>query len=734
MESDPFPTQEVLAQAAWAQRVARAMVRDQHLAEDIAQDALEASLRRKTAPPGGLQAWLYGTLRNLRRQAARKEVNLRKRELSAIPAEPQAKPDELLERVEVQRAVIDAVIRLPEILRSALILRYYEDLSVREVARTLGVTEKAAELRIQRGIQQLRESFASRFGSSWILTVAPLLHSPAAAILATLVEIILMTAKSKYIVAGACALILMGAFVAFNGPDTDPVREFPGSSASTPMPPTATADIDREPALVATSAEGRFAEILAVDQFTKAPVDRVNVFVAQDGRESLLGFTNAEGAMRAHLPDSGGFTIRALAAGKAEWSRWFNGPAPESLLIELTAGLTIHGRVRTQDGLSAGPGIQVVAWAQDEFTTLATVQSWFDGEPASFPTALTDQNGEFVLNEVRAGVRYEICAGSNGLLARSAFAHGGDRGVTLALSTLYGAIVLIRTSEGLLPEMVFPFPGFSFTKAPDLFEADYSALRPHLLVAGVDVRNWLQHPEYDQAYFFLKTSYERNLGPLTYYLEFPGCEPEFSEIYVSRLADGISRCQLQLKPMSRSLGTIEFTFSGSTRSIKNPAGLFDPLASLYLTDSASQTCEYSVPDFDKPLQLTNLPHGDYSYLMILHNRILGDGPWAGSIHHQGAITTTDITVSQFGALNIKVLEANGEQRHSKRLIKLLPQFPGYKAIFNFQYPPFRIEGVPAGDYIVQVFSTGPKTVLAVESPIVTVRPGEVLEQALTLPD
>jgi len=45
-----------------------------------------------------------------------------------------------------------------------------------------------------------------------------------------------------------------------------------------------------------------------------------------------------------------------------------------------------------------------------------------------------------------------------------------------------------------------------------------------------------------------------------------------------------------------------------------------------------------------------------------------------------------------------------------------------------------MEGVPAGDYIVQVYSPAHKKGVAVESPIVTVRPGEVLEQTLTLPD
>lgn len=355
MDSERIEAQKVLEHAAWAQRVAKAMVRDEHLAEDLAQDALEAGLHRKTPPRGGLRAWLYGTLRNLRRQAARREGHQRRRELRAASTEPPATPDELLEKVEAQRAVSEAVIQLPEAMRSALILRYYEQLPVREVARLLQISEKAAESRIQRGLQQLRESFKSRLGASWAAAMAPLLRSSSVAVTATLA----MTAKSKLIAAGACALILLGAFAAFERlrPDLGS-----GPSERTAAGPAAQAEADLLEASAAPSAGARSgadpirtpaqagARLRVLDD-AGAPVAgaRFAVFLA-GAREALANGVTEEDGSAAFPGRMDGLHAILAAPGHAPW--WGPMPAGPNPEIRLPLGKVVSGLVQV-DGKPA---------------------------------------------------------------------------------------------------------------------------------------------------------------------------------------------------------------------------------------------------------------------------------------------------------------------------------------------------------------------------------------------
>ena len=65
-------------------------------------------------------------------------------------------PDEHAQRTETQAAVRDAVQRLPDDLREAIVLCELEDRSVAEAAGILTTTVKAVESRLHRARQQLR--------------------------------------------------------------------------------------------------------------------------------------------------------------------------------------------------------------------------------------------------------------------------------------------------------------------------------------------------------------------------------------------------------------------------------------------------------------------------------------------------------------------------------------------------------------------------------------------------
>ena len=69
-------------------------------------------------------------------------------------------PSDKLIAEERAAAVRDAIGKLPEDLRTPLLLAEYEDLSQQEIAVILQCTPKAVEMRIYRARQQLRASLA----------------------------------------------------------------------------------------------------------------------------------------------------------------------------------------------------------------------------------------------------------------------------------------------------------------------------------------------------------------------------------------------------------------------------------------------------------------------------------------------------------------------------------------------------------------------------------------------
>ena len=69
-------------------------------------------------------------------------------------------PSSELERADVVRAVRDAIARLPETQRMALILAKYEEIPYVEIGRVLGASEQAVKSLVHRARETLRETLA----------------------------------------------------------------------------------------------------------------------------------------------------------------------------------------------------------------------------------------------------------------------------------------------------------------------------------------------------------------------------------------------------------------------------------------------------------------------------------------------------------------------------------------------------------------------------------------------
>lgn len=146
-----------LRYAPGALRLAYLLTGDRALAEDLVQDAFVRLAGRflDIREPRGFEAYLRTTVVNL----ARAHFRHRKVELAhlnreaARPAPEMGGPD-----VGTLEAVRRALLRLSERQRAAIVLRYYEDLSVVQTAEILRCRPGTVKSLVSRGIEVLRSA------------------------------------------------------------------------------------------------------------------------------------------------------------------------------------------------------------------------------------------------------------------------------------------------------------------------------------------------------------------------------------------------------------------------------------------------------------------------------------------------------------------------------------------------------------------------------------------------
>ncbi len=146
-------------------------VRSPQLAEEIAQSVF-ADLARVAATPSSplsgcdassqirLTPWLYAVTRRTAIDVIRKESRRQLREQIAV--EMNNMNATANDWTQIEPLLDDAMAALDETDRSAVLLRYFENKSLREVGEALGASEDAAQKRVSRAVERLREFFSKR--------------------------------------------------------------------------------------------------------------------------------------------------------------------------------------------------------------------------------------------------------------------------------------------------------------------------------------------------------------------------------------------------------------------------------------------------------------------------------------------------------------------------------------------------------------------------------------------
>lgn len=427
MDEPDDATHELLAHAAWLRRLARELVRDASTADELVQRTWIAALERPPLAGSSLRGWLAAVLRNFARQDRRAGDRRIAREHVAARPEELPPGDTQLEKLELQRKLMDAVLALPEPYRAVVVQRYYDELAPREIARRTNVPLKTVKTRLARAQSKLREALDREHGSdrsAWLALVVPWISSDGIA--ASTAGGLIVNAKLK-IGIGVAALAGTIAAVAHWLPPHSP--ELDGAPSRANASATLEAPSEIEPAVeLATAAPARaevsvpVAEALDVEPVVEAPkpkvrgrvvdasggaVASIDVFGARGttaaptrGHASSLARTDARGEFECEYP-------REASRLEAESSAWTTVFAPSlervrdtsEYLVVVAPRVAVHGRI-VDEARQGVAGAQVIV--QFGEAVRASFGLVLDDAVAICPEVTADAEGRFELPVVPA--------------------------------------------------------------------------------------------------------------------------------------------------------------------------------------------------------------------------------------------------------------------------------------------------------------------------------------------
>lgn len=157
--------EEHAAHDRFIRAVIRRFVAEPELVEDLAQETWLAALQHSAASRLLGRAWLGTVAQNFVFQALRGKARRLAREAAVARSESVPLDDAPIDP-ELRRRMLDAVQRLEEPYRTAIHLRFFEDLLPAEIAERLGTRPETVRTRIKRGLARIHASWRARRDSA----------------------------------------------------------------------------------------------------------------------------------------------------------------------------------------------------------------------------------------------------------------------------------------------------------------------------------------------------------------------------------------------------------------------------------------------------------------------------------------------------------------------------------------------------------------------------------------
>ena len=463
-----FDADALLKQREAIRRLALHLVRDAEQAEDIAQDAmlirLQAGHRAR-----GLPAWLAGVTRNLAARQGRDASRRRQREERVARAEQVPPTDDVAAKLAEHRRLLDVLESLDVPYRQTLLMRYFEGLPPRAIAKRTSTPVATVKSRLQRGLKQMRTRMDGEHDGDrrrWMTALLPTAIeaglAPAAGWGALAGGSVWMSTKTKFL-AGAAALLLLSGGLWFALDDEDAPFE------ARPENPDRAAEVPEEKdkrapgTLVGSPAAAkRPEEPAAPTHFTGRVVDAARVAVANatvrvldEGKEQGRTATDDRGRFSLDLvvpksEDLWEYKTLVVTAhapdGQVGYGHGYDARTSESRVqtIVVRPAHKLVAQVVTSDG-AAVPAATVRVRHRQTNT-----------RPAELQARRTDVTGRVVLDGLPPGA-CSLCAIAPGCapgIASTRLPHDGSP-VVIRLDTrrTFAATVLERGTNAAVPDV-----------------------------------------------------------------------------------------------------------------------------------------------------------------------------------------------------------------------------------------------------------------------------------------
>lgn len=209
--------EELLAHAGFIRSLSRRLVRDENRAADIEQDTWLAALEHSTTVKKSLRSWLSKVARNFALLIHRTERNRRIRERFYSPYQDSSSPEAKAIHEESLHCITDAVLNLEEPYRTTILLRFYENLSLKQIAVRMDANLATVKTRLRRALGKLREHLDDKYDgkrNAWRFALAPFAGyqvassaSKVATASAVISGILAMSTKVKIGIVGSLLLV-----------------------------------------------------------------------------------------------------------------------------------------------------------------------------------------------------------------------------------------------------------------------------------------------------------------------------------------------------------------------------------------------------------------------------------------------------------------------------------------------------------------------------------------------
>lgn len=476
---DPASVEELLAHEGFLRGLVRGIVRGEAEVDDVVQETWATALEKPPKSPGALRAWLGRVARNVAFGRRRAEARRARRETVAARPEGVPSPLEILERESLRRKLVQTVLALDAVYRDPIVLRWFEGLSVVEVATRLGVPEGTAKTRLRRGLARLRERLDERHGGdrgAWMAAILPLAGSDARWLETTsrAPPAPFASPVAKVACAALALVAVAGVAAWFALPGTDPASsdDHPAASPSASAEPGLAVAPAPEPS--ATDANAPSSDEDASPRAVAhapgvRPLAVLHGFVVDAGGAARAGVaieaSPAAGAAPGAIPPGipPGATLRTATDGRGRFE--FAGVPGGAWHVRAAAGTDLAGEALAE-ARDRAPWVRVVLAPRVERATVRVHVAGVDGRPveaarvefvpdADEPTlsGTTDATGFASLDVGRGGgvLRASHATGANWMWFRETeplCARAGKDPVSCVLSPTGSIAGRVRTRDG----------------------------------------------------------------------------------------------------------------------------------------------------------------------------------------------------------------------------------------------------------------------------------------------